>query len=651
MPSRIEQDESASSSGLPRWHRILLGIVMVAYALLTLTGTTTSSIGTRFLTVDRAHDLNLLGSPQLIRSDEYNVGTPIQLSMLATGGAPSLSPLGAEASLVHRYPVGPFQTLAFWDVLPYHLSGIVPDAMLFATHWWLPSLLVLVCMPSWMHAMGGSRSMGWLAGVLVVLAPSNFWWSLQPTQQTAYILTGCTALLSAGRRLESGQRLMPALLVAVGGICIAGMPSNYLLWSLLLGGGILLATTVRVLAAGSKAQIIALVATGVLAAGLGAGVLWEGRAGLEALGSTLYPGHRRSSAAALDAGQVFGAPLLSALAAGDPAESNASELSSAYSVALLLIPFAWVMSTTRVRSRARAGEIALAAWGGLWLLWAFVSLGDLGEMIPIASSVPPVRAAQSIGIIGTTALCLALSSARRSDTGIALLGASTAALATVRAGSVLEAGPLPGLNVLMVWIAGALVGLIAFLLLHEGRLRPWVRMTGPILATVCAVLVVASASPLQAGLGDLRGSATAEHLRAEGAAARAEGSLWVTDDSDVDVIMLANGVPSLSGLQRSGPDVEFWERLDPDHDFEVAWNRGGGYSAFGFEPGAQPRVETDGFDYIRTVVDPCDLIELVPEVTHVVSENDLSASTCLSPTETFRWSGKTYTTYTAESTS
>ena len=176
-PATVEGSAASApvTERTPRWHRALIAVVLAAYLLAVAFGASTSSISMPHLT-ESAQELTdaHLGDLQPIRSDEYNVGTPIQLSMLATGGAPTLSPLGAEASLVHRYPVGPVQTLVFWDVLPFRLGGIIPDAMLFAAHWWLPSLLVLVCMPSWFRLMGASRGMGWLAGALVVLAPANF---------------------------------------------------------------------------------------------------------------------------------------------------------------------------------------------------------------------------------------------------------------------------------------------------------------------------------------------------------------------------------------------------------------------------------------------------------------------------------------------
>ena len=97
-------------------------------------------------------------------------------------------------------------------------------------------------------------------------------------------------------------------------------------------------------------------------------------------------------------------------------------------------------------------------------------------------------------------------------------------------------------------------------------------------------------------------------------------------------------MPSLSGFQRTGPDVEKWERLDPDHEFEVAWNRAGGYVPFIFTPGEQLKIETNGFDVTYVSVDPCDLAERFPELGHIASTTELDAA-CLSDDGTTQWAG------------
>ena len=83
-----------------RWATVLM---LVFFTMLVLGGVTTSSIGTLQLTQDPAHPTTeQWGQPQSIRSDEYNVGTPIALSIMSTGGVPTLSPLGRFVTQVVR---------------------------------------------------------------------------------------------------------------------------------------------------------------------------------------------------------------------------------------------------------------------------------------------------------------------------------------------------------------------------------------------------------------------------------------------------------------------------------------------------------------------------------------------------------------------
>lgn len=628
--------------GPPAWHRILFALVLALFALATLFGATTSSIAMPQLTQDgRELTGSHFGTLQPIRSDEYNVFTPVQLSTLAGGGEPTLSPLGTDASLVLRYPNGPFQSLVFWDTGLLRLGPWLPDAQLFAAHWWLPSLIVLLCMPTWMVLMGGRRHLGWLAGVLVVLAPSNFWWSMQPTMLIAYTLAGCTAMLAASQRFRAGQRVVPVAQCVLAGVCIAGMPSNYIMWSLLLGGGILLASAVRILTRPDKAGLAALLLSGVLAAVLGLGVIAEGLSGLRSVTETIYPGQRRSSAAPVGTELLFGAPTTSALQGEAPTSSNASELSSAYTIALVVLPFAWLASASRLRRRVRLPEIVLGAWGLLWLLWCMSTIGTLGTRVPVLSSVTPERAAQAIGVVGVIALCLALSHVRQGNRQVAAVAGALAAVLTVQAGALLRQNALPTMDLKVLWGAALLTGLVVALLIASPR-----RWYPGGLAAACAVLVVLHASPLQFGLGDLRESTTAQSLSEAGDIARSNGTYWASDIGPFDTVMLANGVPSLSGFQRSGPRADQWERIDPEGNFERAWNRGGGYSAWHWEEGAATRVESDGYDLISTTIDPCTAASAFPELSTIASSKPLEASSCLAGAGSLRWNGQDVHIYT-----
>lgn len=616
--------------------RPIYTLVLVAYAAAVMSGFTLSSLGIVTLRQDPAHPLGLeFGTPRSIRSDEFNVVTPIALSILASGDLPTLSSLGAPANIFNRYPDGFFQSVVFFDSTILRLGGLVPHEMLFAARWWLPVLLVLLFLPKWVHQVGGTKRLGWLAAGLTVVAPATAWWSMAPLQCVAYVVAGTSLMISAHRSLQRHRFVIAGLQMLAAGILIASLPAFYIPWAFVLGTPFLVSSVLIVLAGkeGRSLKLIAVGGTTAVAMIFAAGIFWEGAEGLKSMLGTVYPGSRRSGPEAQPLGQVFGAPMLTPLQWSDPIGTNASELSSAFAVT-----FVWaavVFASHRI-ARDFRGKVVLAVfafWGMLWLAWCLVSLGPAGTTIPVLNYVPASRASQVVGYLGVIVLVLTLAGIRKVSMRAGILAAITCSMVTAYSGSMLKGAELPALSTGGILIASGAVGLVVLAVSMYGN-RTWALLFALVLAAIPASRV----NPAEFGLGDLRASETAEYLFEQGATARENGNRWASNVPTMDVVMLANGVPLLSGLQRSGPNVKEWERLDPDHRFEDAWNRGGGYIPFEWTPGEPVSITTNGFDVTFVRIDPCDLAALMPEVSHIVSSRLLSAS-CLQIQKTAQWNG------------
>ena len=619
--------------------------VIILYITVVVLGATTSSIGMPTLRENPAEPLGLqLGDASPIRSDEYNAFSPIVLSIMATGAAPTTSVLAAPADLTHRYSSGGFfETLVFFDSSLLYTASFLPDAMVFAAHWWLPALLLFLFLPTWFEQVGSSRRWGWMAAFLIALSPAASWWTMMPIQLIAYTIAGSSLVLSAYRRFTANQRVVPVMQSLAAGILIAGLPSFYIPWSLVLGLPILVASIAWILAHQGqwKPKLLALGCAGFTAMLFASGMLWENRQGINALLQTVYPGSRRSTGTAQSFALLFGAPGLAPMQDMLPVGINQSELSTAFT-----ITFVWalllVMNLNLVgQLRENAAIIVVACFGILWLLWCTVNFGDRGSSIPLLNYVQPARAAQVCGILGSILVCLLL--ARLPSIKVAwklpLIAAGTCTLVTAYAVSSLQLSYLPEMASSSIAAAAIAVGLCVFCATKfASNVWPIVLISG------LAAIPVFSANPLLFGLGDLRNSETAKYLSVEGKRAAETNGVWASDFGAFDTVMLANGVPSMSGLQRSGPDTDQWKKLDPGTDHANEWNRGGGFIHFQWTAGEPLTFEAPVPDTTVVRIDPCDLKLRWPSLQAISSSQSLDAG-CLIPERTLTWSGKEFFVY------
>lgn len=619
--------------------------VIILYITVVVLGATTSSIGMPTLRENPAEPLGLqLGDASPIRSDEYNAFSPIVLSIMATGAAPTTSVLAAPADLTHRYSSGGFfETFVFFDSSLLYTASFLPDAMVFAAHWWLPALLLFLFLPTWFEQVGSSRRWGWMAAFLIALSPAASWWTMMPIQLIAYTIAGSSLVLSAYRRFTANQRVVPVMQSLAAGILIAGLPSFYIPWSLVLGLPILVASVAWILAHQGqwKPKLLALGCAGFTAMLFAAGMLWENRQGINALLQTVYPGSRRSTGTAQSFALLFGAPGLAPMQDMLPVGINQSELSTAFTITfvwalLLVLNLNWVGQL-----RENVAIIVIGCFGLLWLLWCTVNFGERGSSIPLLNYVQPARAAQVCGILGSILVCLLLARlpSRKVAWKLPLIAAGTCTLVTAYAVSSLQLSYLPEMARSSIAAAAFAVGLCVFCATKfASKVWPIVLIAG------LAAIPVFSANPLLFGLGDLRSSETAKYLSVEGKRAAETNGVWASDFGAFDTVMLANGVPSLSGLQRSGPDTDQWKKLDPGTGHANEWNRGGGFIHFQWTAGEPLTFEAPVPDTTVVRIDPCDLKLRWPSLHAISSSQSLDAG-CLIPERTLTWSGKEFFVY------
>lgn len=637
----------------PRWRggwadRLELLGPLGVYAFVTLAGLTTSSVGL-LSTAGTGGVAGQIGTPLRVRSDEWLTQAPIELAVLANGSSMH-PPLSQAPDLIFQVSSGgPFESVLFLEGNLLRLGALLPDTMLFAAFRAFPWLLVALFLPPLLRRLGANRPLSWLAVVLCFLAPASLWWSFMPIRILGFAAAGCYLLFVARDRLgrtppDRRSRVLGLLQAALAGILLARLVSYYVPWSVTIGVPLVLATGVflvrekelrrpALLAVGAGA-LVSLVVLG--------GTFWENAAALTAELDTVYPGLRRTTGAALTPYQLFGAPGLFGLADFPaPAVLNQSEISSAFLICAVWAAVLWGRARGTATPPQRAALLTLAIATTVVASWAMVSWGGLGSHLPLLSAVMPERAAQTAGFPATLLLCLVASRLEGDTRKLALAAALVTGAVTAYAVSDLQKA-IPELVGWQVWLVVLLTAVLVWAVTRFPR--HW--------APVVAVLVVTGlagldSNPLLFGLGEIRDSPAARSAMRFQDRSEDEHVLFAADNWFTTAMLVANGVPSMTGYQVTGPDRDAWERIDPDGTAEEVWNRGSSYLLMTFDgPRDAPPVVAQGSspDVIAVQADPCWLADSDFAVTHIVTSG-AKAPRCGTLVDEFTWSGLTQYVY------
>lgn len=633
------------------WTRLGPVLCVITYLVLVLSGATLSSVGISSLRADPVHPTGtMFGTAKAIRSDEWLTSTPVISGYMASGSEKATtSPLSEGSDLATQLPnQGVAELVVFFDATLLRFGAVIPQQMLFAGFYWFPSFLLILFLPPWLRRVGANAPLAWLGTVLVLLAPANAWWSLTPVRILGFAVAACYLSMVAADRYRVGRRLQAVSLAMVAGVFLARSPFIYQPWELTLAIPVVMATALWLLwpkeTRLKNLQVLAVVT--VTSLGLIALTLFENLAAFKAQAGTVYPGRRVSGAVAQSFGTLFGAPNLGYLQTSPSLTvSNFSELSTGFTVCGIWAVVVWAWHRRRYQwSRTTAVQAILAAFLTFWFAWsAFTIPGS--EHLPLASLVPSRRSDQTLGFLAILLLVLVLSQvAERVSWRLAVASAIACAGVTAVAGLSLHRSAIPSMSHFEVLVGAVGVGAVVLMVTrYPGRGWP----VG--VATLCALALVVMVNPLIFGLGDLRDSATAKRMSVVGQQARHDGTYWATNSWMLDAVVIANGVPSLSGHQTSGPNVAEWHKLDPADKRKNVWNRGSSYLRFRFTQSKTPTIsQGDSVDQILVSVDPCRLPAMGFPLAGVISTAPLP-NTCLKAQGTVMWSGAVAHVYTLKS--
>jgi len=631
-PEGSPMPDIARRRRVPAWW--VAGPILL-YAILVLAGVTQSSIGISGLREDPAHPSgHMIGSAVAIRTDEYLTSTPLSIGVTATGSTADLNPLTAPEGFFTMLPSGPVSSVVLFDGTILRLGTFLPDQMLIAARWWFPFLLLALGAPAFFKTLTGSRNVGFFAAAVIIFSPASAWWSFSLVGMLGFTIAGAAALQYCARDLAQGRRWQAGTWGLLGAVLLARTPLHYQPWAIVIAPTILFAAVAGLIAdrENRRANLVALGGTGVAAVLLLGGVLLENLESIKASLGTLYPGGRVASGGPNPLQQIFGATNLGHLRNLPIIGTNPSEVSSSFAVAAVWSVLVLASGVTFRDRPHRAAVVTVTAMSGFWFTWALVDFGTLGSHIPIINMVPSGRASDVLGYLAVILACLLLPAlADRNRLGFSLLAAGISALIAANAGSLLHAHNLPGLSVGSIWLSSLILAVIVFTLTYRPRL--WLGYVG---GGILAFSLIWNVNPVLFGLGDLRGSAVAREMLTQGSEARKMHEVWASDSIFMDSLLIATGVPSLSGRQLAGPDREAWAEVDPTLTHEVNWNRGGSFITFDWTEAPELTFVNPSPDAIVISGSPCTLAERMPELGDIVASHRLELS-CLSEVESFTW--------------
>lgn len=614
------------------------------YLLLSVAGVTNSNIGA--LREDPRDPAGIeLGQPQSIRADEFMTESPIGLGWITSGSRGIDNPLSVPPNFFHQLPSGPVSGIVFFDGTAAMLGPWLPDAMVFAARWWLPTLLLLLGLPLWFRQVTGSLRWGYLASVVIVFSPANMWWSGRPVNTLGFMFAGCALMLAGYDLLRRGRKGPAVAAFVASGVLMARFPSYYQPFAIILGFPVLLSTLAFLVAREGerRPKVITVLVTGGVGALLTAATMLENLDAIRSGLGTVYPGERVSTGEAQTFGKIFGAPVLRPLEHVQDTliNTNATEASSSFIVLFLVAGLLWLARGWRANRPAGWAFGIWMAFTAVWLAWCTIDFGSFGSHLPLANLVPAIRAANDVGFLAVIAFFLLMAQWRPDHVRrpVLVVAAALAGVVTLFAGLSWRDNGIPGLSMPGIWVASVITAAVVFLLLRwPTSWIPWVA------AAASVVSLTALVNPVEVGLADLRGSETARSMIDAGRESRDSNELWASDDPAFDALMFATATPALSARQQVGPDEAGWHRLDPGGRHHEIWNRGGSYIRFKWTSDEEIVWSNPTIDQILMAASPCTIATREPRLRYIVSSKPLRHD-CLELDRRLRWSGRPHLVY------
>lgn len=640
MWSRIQSPIQVALEFMSQKRRYLIFPAVVLIALLVFTALGISGSSSPLLAQNAgSSDTVIAGLPRTIRSDEWIVHTPLVISQVEND-MPRYGDVGVgshDMSVLSDLPVLGWTSVFHPNQWAYR---ILPIDNAYAFDWWSVAAILLIGTYVFLLVVVGSLRWSIVGSIFLYGSPFFHWWYTSSVFTSIGWVAFASAFVLLAVTSVGRKRIVFALLAAYSLVCFAliiyppwqiaaaiavGIVSAGALWSRWRDG----AATVR------SVVHTALIAGGAAAVPLGAFLITRQPA-MNAISNTVYPGARVVPGGEFPSSQLFSSwfgfnyvtngPKLRGVLF--PNESEASSFLFLGVALLVALPFVWRFVMPR-GDRLRGVIIASIAAMALFLTQMLVGLPSIVAKVTLLSTVPERRTLIGLGFtsmvlvvaVGSSLERLSVPTLARRLAAVALVGASAVGVIGL-ARDFQSATDAVGNKMIL----GALVVAVAASAVYFWR--PVSSIAG---LAAFGLLVSLPVNPLVNGMSQTRQSAVVSTARSIDSEQSGAGA-WVGETYVIASLLTTAGVQNLSGVNLY-PNVSAWELIDPDHEYENAWNRYA-QAVWSFDVSSKaPVVRLVPADMIEVTVNPCDPVLDKFNVRHLVTPRQMQGSCLSAPSE------------------
>lgn len=647
------------TDGLPRV-RVLLAfpaLLVLAGIILVALGINGSSSGAYFGLLYSGKDPSLIaGSPQLVRSDEWNVGVPWAISQVQQGlpDRNETFPGGMDAELPYDLP----QSTPSVIFKPHNWGFLFLDIdRAIAWKWWAPGLALIAAAYVFLVVMMPRRPL--ISATLAVgfyFSPFFQWWYQTTTfWPVVWGLVTMAALAWMSRTSSRLSRWLWAAVVAFFTVVMAMLIyAPFIIPVVLVAGFFAVGLVAQSLTARMSiweliGRLLPVLVAGAVAAAITLVWLNTKASTVDAFLGTVYPGERlmgTGNGSTIALARTIGSSFSESLTTDSAFLGiNASEASTFFLLGIFLLPVAGWILVRRIRAPAALPwlTIALVAALALFLAFMFVPGWDTVAHLFFLDRSTPDRLRIGVGVASLALLACVIGDLDQAApaTPRRWFAGATAALFlltqfAIAAAVYLVQGPDQLWGKSPLWLAFAIVSAASIYAIARRRF-----ILGAATFLVVCIVSCALVNPVYVGVLDMRDSAVSQDIRSIDSS---EPGAWVGVGTQLTTALLVeSGVEAFNGTQ-GAPSEEMWAMIDPHERYEPQWNRIGSVrwtAGFG-----DPVVTNPAPDIISSTFDACARFA-AGHVSYVLSDAQLS-SPCLTQIQTIKLPTSTMTIFEVE---